>query len=423
MEKLLRFGNSQSTRLQLAMLFLSLVGIAFGVKSYLHVREIFGAVESAVFLKDLQIQIAIAVAINIVVGYLLNCSIIKPIKQLGDVMCAIAEKKLGIAVPYTDKRNEIGTLSRRIQIFKDNAINLKNLQREQEDNQTNAETERKELLDNLASEFNTTVQEIVNNVNASAVNMEKTSSSVVSAVHSSNERFSELNNQSSHASENVNNIAAAAEELSVSIENITKQVTRSTDITKEAVNKADSANRTIEGLSDGTRKIGQVMNIINDIAEQINLLALNATIEAARAGEAGKGFAVVASEVKNLASETAKATDEIVSVITGLQNETSASVESIQEISKTINEISTISTAILGAVNEQDLSTRDIARHIQEAAQHTNGVNDNIATVSNNSHQIGDSANALLSVCNELTQHSNALNDEMTRFVGTMKSA
>lgn len=419
----IRLYNGLSFRLQVAMVFLSLVGLAFGVKSYYHVREIFGAGSSAMFYNDLIVQIGIAVVINIVIAMLTYKTVTHPIIKLCEAMRHITENKLNTEIPYVSLGNEIGSMARKVQIFKDNAVQLSNLESEQAKAREKTEAERKKLIEKLAGEFDARVRQIVDTVASSAGNMEGTSRSVVDSTTSSSHRIADLRNESSQASENVNNVAAAAEELSVSIERISEEVTRAAQITQSAVQRAEHANQTVKGLSDGADKIGKVVGIINDIAEQINLLALNATIEAARAGDAGKGFAVVASEVKNLANQTAKATEEISMLIESIQKETGGSVVSIQEIGQTVGEINSIATAIATAVREQDQATRDIARHINEAAEHTNSVSKNVAMVTESSEHIGASANNLLNACSELSKHSTALNEEVAHFVTTMKAS
>lgn len=423
MKSTIKTYQSLSFRLQLAMIFLSLVGVAFGVKSYFHVREAFGEASSVVFLNDLYIQISIAVAINIALALVIYQVVTKPIVTLGKAMRQLTEGGLSTEIPYIAKGSEIGSMARKVQIFKDNAIQLQQLEQNQAKAREKTESERRQLMDKLAGEFDMKVRQIVSTVTESAANMEGTSRSVVDSTTSSSSKVAELHSESSLASENVNNVAAAAEELSVSIEKIGEEVNRAAQITQAAVQRAEHANQMVNGLSNGAEKIGKVVGIINEIAEQINLLALNATIEAARAGDAGKGFAVVASEVKNLASQTAKATEEISGLIASIQQETSGSVVSIQEISQTVGEVDSIAKTIASAVREQDNATREIARHIHEAAEHTNSVSQNVAVVTESSQHIGSSANNLLAACSELTKHSTTLNDEVAQFVTTMKES
>lgn len=409
--------------MQMAAIFLSLVGIIFGIRSYLHVRGVFGEEATAAFLTDIWVQLAIAVIVNGVVGLFIFKNITRPINTMAEVMRALTQQKLDVEVPYTDVQNEIGSMARKVQVFKDNAIHLKQLEEEQEAAKEKAEEARRNLLHQLAEEFNKTIGGIVDKVNTSAVSMESNSRFMVETTDSSSGRIHQLAEESSQATHNVNTVSAAAEELSTSIKEIARQVGRSTEITRDAVAKAGNASDTINGLSHGADKIGEVIGMINDIAEQINLLALNATIEAARAGEAGKGFAVVASEVKNLANQTARATEEISSLITGIQGKTGDSVSSISEISKTIGEINEISITIAAAVEQQEASTGEIARNISEAAGHTISVNRNIEVVSGASKKSEVSAKEVLGQCSELARFSKELDQEVEKFLSTLKAS
>lgn len=416
----IRFDRSLSVRLQVAAIFLSFVGIAFGVKSYLHVEEVFGAQEAAVFQIDLWIQLVIATCVNVVIGLLIYYTVTRPMNLINEVMHKLTQNNLDVDVPYVKLGNEIGTIARSVQVFKDNALKLEELQAEQEASREKAEGERKKLLEKLAVEFKDTVQNIVNHVNGSAIKMQKGAIAMAETTKQSNERVGELNSESTQAAENVNTIAAAAEELTASISNISDQMTKATGVTKEAMSKADHANSAIHNLSTGAQKIGQVIELINDIAEQINLLALNATIEAARAGEAGKGFAVVASEVKNLASQTAKATEEISSLITNIQDETGASVSAIESISETVMQMNEASVTVAESVEEQRSATKEIAKNIHEAAAHSNKVTDYMSVVSEASKNTGQSANEMVGSCDELSKQSGELDKEVIKFLETM---
>jgi methyl-accepting chemotaxis protein len=179
----------------------------------------------------------------------------------------------------------------------------------------------------------------------------------------------------------------------------------------------------VSGLADAAQKIGEVVALINDIASQTNLLALNATIEAARAGEAGKGFAVVASEVKSLANQTAKATDDIRAQITAIQAETRSAVDAIKSISKTVDEVSEISSSIAAAVEQQSAATQEITRNVQQAAAGTQEVSHNIGTVNKSSEKAGENANEVLAAANDLTKQAQSLRHEVDQFLVTVRAA
>lgn len=225
------------------------------------------------------------------------------------------------------------------------------------------------------------------------------------------------------ANSNVLSVAQATEELSASVNEIRRQVGASTDIAGDAVKQADATNRTMQGLASAAKKIGEIVTLINDIANQTNLLALNATIEAARAGEAGKGFAVVASEVKNLATQTAKATEEISGQISQMQNVTNDAVSAIQRIGTIIGNISDISGGISSAVEEQGMATQEIARHVAEASSGTSDVSANIGDMRLSAEQTGSVAEEVLSAATEMGKQASALNHEVDQFLRSIRAA
>ena len=218
-------------------------------------------------------------------------------------------------------------------------------------------------------------------------------------------------------------MATATEELSASVEEISRQVAQSAQMALAAVETANATNAKVEGLADASQKIGEVVNLINDIAAQTNLLALNATIEASRAGEAGKGFAVVASEVKSLATQTAKATEEIGAQIAAIQGETQEAVAAIQEIGKSITEISDTATAIASAVEEQGAATREIAENVQQASSGTQNVSSNIVEVSRGVQETGSSAQQVLLSAEQLGEQSDELQAAVSSFLDRVKAA
>ena len=218
-------------------------------------------------------------------------------------------------------------------------------------------------------------------------------------------------------------VASAAEELTSSISEISRQVTHSAEISGRAVAAADGTNQTIRELAEGAQRIGEVVDLINDIANQTNLLALNATIEAARAGEAGKGFAVVASEVKNLAAQTAQATEDISAQIGSIQNTTQDAVGAIEGIGATITEMNEIATTIASAVEEQGAATNEISRNVQEAATGTENVSASIVTVRSGSERTGDASGNVLNASRELAERFQGLRGEVEAFLDKIKAA
>ncbi|MCB1681347.1 MAG: chemotaxis protein [Rhodospirillales bacterium] len=261
------------------------------------------------------------------------------------------------------------------------------------------------------------VMEITGVVSGSAHEMESTAQSLSAAAEETAAQATSVAAAANEASANVQTVASAAEEMSVSIKEISAQVSRSNEISLEAVDKASETSQVMGRLRDASIKIGDVVNMINDIAEQTNLLALNATIEAARAGEAGKGFAVVASEVKSLASETTKATDEIKTQISEMQTISSEAVETITQIQKIISQISESSAAIAAAIEEQAATTEEISRNVQEASKAADEVSSNVTGIQEASGQTGAASTELLALASGLAEKANEMNKQVSDFL------
>nr|WP_283814339.1 methyl-accepting chemotaxis protein [Bradyrhizobium japonicum] len=232
-----------------------------------------------------------------------------------------------------------------------------------------------------------------------------------------------VSSASALASENVQTVAAAAEELSSSMTEISRRLAHATEVVGKAASDGQRSNARVQSLADAAQKIGDVVSFINGIAGQTNLLALNATIEAARAGEAGRGFAVVASEVKALATQTAKATEEIGAQVTAVQGETSGAVDGIQSICGTIQQVDEISAAIAAAVGQQGTATQEIAQNVQQAAARTGEVSQNIAGVTDGIAATGTAAEEVLGSAVELARQSQRLREEVDRFLAQIRAA
>ncbi len=261
------------------------------------------------------------------------------------------------------------------------------------------------------------VQEVVDVVSSAATDMEDTAKTLSGAAEETNSQSQSAAESIEQASANVQTVAAAAEELSSSIHEISRQVSRSAEVSMQAVAEADRTNETVKTLSESSTKIGNVVQLISDIAGQTNLLALNATIEAARAGEAGKGFAVVASEVKSLASQTARATEEISSQILGMQTSTQEAVTAIEKIRKTIDDLSEIATTISSSVEEQGAATGEIASSVARAASGTQDVSVSIIGVTQTAQESGQGARQVLTAAGSLVSESTSLRTEIQNFI------
>lgn len=327
-----------------------------------------------------------------------------------------------VAVPYLERIDEIGEMAKSLQAFKETAIEADKMAERQKAEQQQKE-ERSKKVEQITGSFDSNINQFILQLSSAAKQMKDTSESLAELAEQGAGQAGSLSASTNNANSNVNTVASAAEELSASIAEITKQISKSSEIAKNAVSKADTANKVIEELLKSAEKIGQVSNLINDIAEQINLLALNATIEAARAGEAGKGFAVVASEVKNLATQTANATAEIGGYIAETQEQTKNTASAIGEIAKTIDEMNEISVAISAAMEEQGAATQEIARSIQQAAQSTQEVSSTVSKVSEAANQTGAAATEMNASTEELVKQSDALSNEVKKFLADIKTA
>ncbi len=283
--------------------------------------------------------------------------------------------------------------------------------------------ERRRLLLETASRFESQVAPIVSNVTDHAHTMNSVSRSLSDLAAMALDRSADTAGAVDKATGNVQTVASATEEMSASMAEVTSQVRRAHDVAQDASRKARDTDRTMARLTDAAAKIGNVMEMINDIAEQTNLLALNATIEAARAGEAGKGFAVVASEVKNLATQTARATQEIAEEVTTMQDVSRDAAQEIQSISATIDEINTVSEMIAAAIEEQTSATHEIARSSQDAASHTESVQANVVTLRDASENTGSAAGEVSSAAASLSSQAQSLKQAIDGMLSDLRAA
>jgi methyl-accepting chemotaxis protein len=348
--------------------------------------------------------------------------ITRPIAALTRVMKQLAGGASGVEVPGTARGDEIGEMSRAVLVFQESTVKAQTLEEVRRKDEAARET-RRIALETLIEAFGTDVDDVVHAVAGSAGEMKATAESLSTTAEATSLQTAAVAAAADEASSNVQTVAAAAEELHVSIAEIGRQVAHSADIAGKAVGETKQTETNVAALAAAAQKIGQVVQLIQDIASQTNLLALNATIEAARAGEAGKGFAVVASEVKSLATQTAKATEEIAAQIHAIQDATGSVVTAIRGIDTTITEMSEIATAIASAIEEQGAATREIAGNVQQAAAGTNEVSSNIATVTAATSENGAAASRMLENATALSQQADALRQRVDHFVGAVRAA
>jgi methyl-accepting chemotaxis protein len=306
--------------------------------------------------------------------------LIAPVRVLATVTKALAADELDTPIPYSERRTELGDMARAMAVFRDGALERRRLMAEHKSDAASKEARRHGLEAAIAG-FRTRAGELMNEVRAHVDTLIATATTVDTASRTTSGDAETAASASVLATENVDGVASAAEELTQSIQEITEQVSRTTAVVGEATETTDDADAKVSRLAMSASRIGEVVTLIQSIAAQTNLLALNATIEAARAGEAGKGFAVVATEVKSLATQTAKATEDIAGQVSDIQTETSTAVIAIQRIGEIMKAVDGYTTAIAAAVGEQGASTAEIARSIAEASRGTREVNDRIGTL------------------------------------------
>ena len=350
-------------------------------------------------------------------------SIARPIRRIGEVLLELANGNKAVDVPYAERGDEVGDNARAAKTFKEKLIQIEALEAEQKQAEQRALAQRKADMLKLADQFQGAVGGIVDTVSTAATELEATAGTLTSTAEVTQELSGIVASASEEASTNVQSVASATEEMSSSVNEISRQVQESSKISSDAVKQAAQTDVRINELSLVAGRIGDVVKLISSVAEQTNLLALNATIEAARAGEAGRGFAVVASEVKQLASQTAKATEEISTQIASMQAATQDSVTAIKDIGATIGRMSDIAMVIASAVEEQSATTREIARNVENAAQSTAAVAANISNVNHAASETGSASTQVLTSAQALSSESNELKREMDRFLAMVRAA
>jgi len=362
-----------------------------------------------------------AVVMAVLVGLLIGRGLSRPIEAMTTAMTRIADGETDADIPARGRRDEIGAMADAVAVFKENTLRAEQLARQTRDDQEAAAV-RAKRMDALASGFDHRASGAISGVADAARGLEGMAQTLTETADQSSRQVTAMSSASEQASTNVETVAAAAEQLSGSIGEIGRQVAHSSRIANEAVASARKTDETVRGLVDAAQKIGEVVQLINNIASQTNLLALNATIEAARAGDAGKGFNVVANEVKSLATQTAKATDDIAAQIQGIQAVSKQAAGDIGDIGRVIGEINDISTNIAAAVEQQSAATQEISRNVQEAARGSQEVNSHISGLSDASAQTGSSARALLDSAGLLSRQAEDLRSVVGRFLEDMRS-
>ncbi|GEO81680.1 methyl-accepting chemotaxis protein [Pararhodospirillum oryzae] len=376
--------------------------------------------ETQLVLIELAAGGAVSLALVMLVGLAVTRRLARRLEAQSARMLALAEGDLATPGAKPESDDEIGRMAEALEIFRQRMIENRDLAaaREAEQERRAAEADR---LTALAKGFDAAAAQALDVVAQAAAELEKDAGGLSQAAESTAKRSVTVASAAEQASTNVQTVASATEELSASIGEISRQVADSTRIATDAVGEAERTRAHVRGLAEAAQRIGAVVNLITDIAAQTNLLALNATIEAARAGEAGKGFAVVAGEVKHLASQTAKATDEIGEQVTAIQQATATAVAAIDGIAGIINAIRDTTDTIAGAVDQQGIATREIASGVQQAAAGTTLVSQTIAEVNTTVEGTRQASDGLLDAAERLHGECDSLRAQVHTFLAEVR--
>ncbi|SDI95702.1 MULTISPECIES: methyl-accepting chemotaxis protein [Bradyrhizobium] len=362
-------------------------------------------------------------AVAIVLAFLLGRGLSRPLAAITAVMNRLSSGEIDVTIPGSERRDELGTMAAAVDVFRRSMIEARGMREAQEASKQQTELEKRTLQRQMADRFEADVKSVVATVAKATSDMQRVAGEITASVNGTSEQAAAAAAASEEASASVSTVAAATEELASSVTEIGRQVTHSSQVADNAVVKAGKTTEMVGSLATAAEKIGDVLRLIGAIASQTNLLALNATIEAARAGDAGRGFAVVASEVKELASQTAKATEEIAAQVAAIQSATGECVTAIGGISDTIREISGIATTIAAAVEQQDSATREIARSVQQAATGTSEVSVNVTGASQSADRSRALADNVLAATGQLGRQADALHESVDTFLAGLRDA
>ena len=372
------------------------------------------------------VSILIVIALLVIVAlcsYVVLRDLLSSIRGTEEVMDELGNGNLSVAVRGVERKDEIGTMARAIEIFKTKLIENKQLEEATLKNQARAEEEKRKVMQDLASSFENRVQGIISGVAAAATELSHTAELMSQSTTESNNNAGQAVAASDDTYVSIQSVAAASEEMAATIQEISSQMQNTSRLVTQSVERVNGADKYAGELQQTSGEVREVIQLISNIARQINLLALNATIESARAGEAGKGFAVVANEVRNLAAQTDKSIQDIEKVIGSMSQASDGVVSALDGIKTSVEQIQAAATGVASAVEEQSVVVNDISQNMSTAQGKTEVVRNNIGMVSRSSNEASQNAQQVLLAAQELSKQSEQLDEEVQTFLSEVRGS